>query len=104
MAIHSRSIKNLTTKLIKELAIAPYLSTEAASLLAQWRQARVVHECNSENRAFFAKLGRKAAAALDRLRNGRLDGLKLAANNFVRTPNPATEKDLADEVNALLKR
>ncbi len=91
----ARSIKNLTAKVIKELASAPYLSTEAASLLTQWHEARVAHECNSKNRATFAKLSRAAATVLGRLRNGRLELLKLTANNFVRTPTPATEQALA---------
>jgi hypothetical protein len=100
----ARSIKNLTTKVIKELAAAPYLSNEAAGLLGQWREARVVADHSSKNQQKFAKLSRAAAAALGRLHNGRLEQLKLAANNIVRTPNPATEQALADEVNALLKR
>jgi hypothetical protein len=104
MEASARSIKNLTTKVIKELASAPYLSTEATTLLVQWREARVVADRSSENRAIFAKLCRAAAAALDRLHNGRLEQLKLAANNFARTPNRATEHALADEVNTLLKR
>ncbi len=100
----ARSIKNLTTKVIKELAAAPYLSNEAAGLLGQWREARVVADHSSKNRQNFTKLGRAAAASLDRLHNGRLEQIKLAANNFARTPNPATEHALADEVNVLLKR
>jgi hypothetical protein len=100
----ARSIKNLTTKVIKELASAPCLSNEAARLLEQWREARVVADHSPKNRQTFVKLSREAAAALGRLHNGRLEQLKLAANNFARTPNPATEHALADEVNALLKR
>lgn len=104
MEASARSIKNLTTKVIKELASAPYLSTEAATLLVQWREARVVADRSPKNHQTFVKLSREAAAALGRLRNGRLEQLKLAANNFARTPNPATEHALADEVNTLLKR
>ena len=100
----ARSIKNLTTKVIKELASAPYLSTEAASLLAQWREARVVHDCSFKNRAIFAELSRTAAAAVDCLQNGRLEELKLAASCFAQTPNSATEQALVDEIDALLKR
>lgn len=100
----ARSVKNLTTKVIKELASASHLSNEAARLLAQWREARVVRDHSSKNRQIFAKLSREAVAAVGRLRNGRLERLKLAANSFARTPNQATEQALADEVNALLKR
>jgi len=100
----ARSIKNLTTKVIKELATAPYLSNEAARLFEQWREARVVADHSPKNQQIFAKLTRALAQTILRLQNSRLEQLTLTAISFAQAPNPDTEQALANEVNTLLKR
>ena len=102
--LSARSVKNLTTKVIKTLGDGPHLSTEAAKLFAQWREARIVADQNPKNRRRIVELGAAAAKAVAHLKHNRLEALKSAVTRFAQAPSRETEQALVDEVNALLPR